>query len=217
MSAAIGFIVVAFAISRAATYAAGVRFDATPLGWYWQFIDPVLLRERLLESVYYSHTQPPLFNLFLGINLKLFPSSFSTAMYVEYMMLGLTTAIALYVLLTELGLSAVPSALLTVVFAVSPATLVYENWLFYEYPTMTVLVVGAAALHRFLARDSVGAGITFFAAAAAAIYIRTTFQLVWLLAVIGALMLVKRPRIAEATTTTMVESRNSVLVGQVAF
>ena len=217
--AAIAFIVVAFAISRVAAYAAGVRFDATPLEWYWQFIDPVLLRDRLFESLYYSHTQPPLFNLFLGINLKLFPSSFSAAMHVEYMALGLTTAIALYVLLKELGLSATVSALVATAFAVCPATLVYENWLFYEYPTMAALVIAAAALHRFLARDSVGAGITFFAAAAAAIYIRTVFQLVWLLAVIAALMLVKRPRLVlkccavPLALVLLLYAKNLVLVG----
>ena len=218
-TAAVGFIAVAFAISRAWAYAMGVRFDATPLGWYWQFIDPVLLRDRLFESLYYSHTQPPLFNLFLGLNLKLFPSSFSTAMHVEYMVLGLTTAIALYVLLTELGLSAVVSALLATAFAVCPATLVYENWLFYEYPTMAALVIAAAALPRFLARDSVPAGVTFFAAAAAAIYIRTVFQLVWLLAVIGALLLVKRPRlvikccVVPLALVVLLYAKNLMLVG----
>jgi hypothetical protein len=78
---AVAVIMAAFALSRVAAHAAGIRFDATPLTWYWQYIDPVLLQERLLESLYYSHTQPPLFNLLLGINLKLFPSSFSTAMH----------------------------------------------------------------------------------------------------------------------------------------
>ena len=217
--AAIGLVVIAFAVSRAAAYAAGVRFDASPLPWYWQFIDPVLLKDRLLESLYYSHTQPPLYNLFLGLNLKMFPTSFGAATYVEYMALGLITAVALYVLLTELGLSPVASAVLAAAFAVSPATLVYENWLYYEYPTMTVLVVGAAALHRFLARDSVAAGITFFAAAAAAIYIRTTFQLVWLIVIIGALMLAKRPRLVlkccavPLLVVVLLYAKNAVLVG----
>ena len=76
-------VALVFGASRVAAYLAGVRFDATPLTWYWQFIDPVLLRERLLESLYCLHIQPPLFNLLLGINLKLFPSTFSAAMHAE--------------------------------------------------------------------------------------------------------------------------------------
>ena len=50
---------------------AGVRFDAHALGIYYQFIDPPLLESRLLESLFYSHGQPPLFNLFLGLVLKI--------------------------------------------------------------------------------------------------------------------------------------------------
>ena len=33
----------------------------------WHFIDIELLKNKLLESVYYFHYQPPIFNLFLGI------------------------------------------------------------------------------------------------------------------------------------------------------
>ena len=192
---ALAVMIAAFAASRAAAYAAGVRFDASPLTWYWQYIDPQLLKDRLVESLYYLHIQPPLFNLLLGVNLKLFPSSFSAAMHIEYLALGLTATIALYLLLRQFGLSALVSAVLASLSCVAPATLLYENWLFYEYPTMTLLLLAAVALHRFLARDSVAAGVGFFAAAAAAIYTRTVFQLVWLLPIIWALSLAKRPRL----------------------
>lgn len=188
-------IALIFAASRIAVYLAGVRFDVTPLTWYWQFLDPVLLRERLAESIYYLHIQPPLFNLFLGINLKLFPTAFSVAMHIEYMAMGLTTVIALYVLLVQLGLPIIVSVSIAALFSILPPTLLYENWLFYEYPTMTFLMVAAVALHRFLARDSVPAGVTFFAALAAAIYTRTVFQLIWLIPIIGTLLLVKPPRL----------------------
>jgi len=119
------------------------------------------------------------------VNLKLFPSRFDGAMHVEYLALGLTATIALFLLLRQLGLPALVSAVIASVFCVAPATLLYENWLFYEYPTMTWLLLAAVALHRFLARDSVAAGVGFFAAAAAAIYTRTVFQLVWLVPIIG--------------------------------
>jgi hypothetical protein len=76
--AALAVIVAVFVASRIAAYAAGIRFDADPLTWYWQYIDTVLLKERLLESLYYLHSQPPLFNLLLGVTLKAFPTSYAT-------------------------------------------------------------------------------------------------------------------------------------------
>ncbi len=191
---ALAAIVLIFSASRIAAYLAGVRFDATPMTWYWQYLDPVLLQERLLESLYYLHIQPPLFNLLLGINLKLFPLTFSTAMHAEFVVLGLTATIALYTLLVQLGLPIVLSVAITALFSILPPTLLYENWLFYEYPTMTLLLLAAVALHRFLARDSIAAGVAFFVAAAAAIYTRTVFQIVWLVPIIGALLLVKPHR-----------------------
>jgi len=42
-------------------------FEAHTLNYYWQFADPKLLREDLLRTVFYLHSQPPLFNLGLGI------------------------------------------------------------------------------------------------------------------------------------------------------
>ena len=36
-----------------------------------QYLDPLLLKSDLLKSLFYLHSQPPIFNLFLGIVLKL--------------------------------------------------------------------------------------------------------------------------------------------------
>ena len=54
--APIAVIVAVFAASRIAAYAAGIRLDPDPLTWYWQYIEPALLKERLLESLFYLHS-----------------------------------------------------------------------------------------------------------------------------------------------------------------
>src|SRR5258707_6743692 len=56
----------AFALSRVLYYWAGVRFDARPIDHFFQFLDPELLRYRLLESLLYLHIQPPGLNLAVG-------------------------------------------------------------------------------------------------------------------------------------------------------
>ena len=65
----VSLIILAFATSRLAAYGAGVRFDARPLESYFQYADPSLLQDRLLETVFYLHAQPPLFNLMLGLTI----------------------------------------------------------------------------------------------------------------------------------------------------
>lgn len=193
--AAFATIALVFAASRIAAYAAGVRFDASPLTWYWQYIDPPLLQARLLESVFYSHAQPPLFNLLLGVTLKLSGGAFGALMHAQFLVMGLMAAFGLFLLLAGLRVPARASVALTCVFTVLPATIVYENWLFYEYLTMTLLVWMAVALHHFVARASTAAGLAFFALAAAAIFTRSIFQLVWLVPIVAGLMAIVRPRL----------------------
>lgn len=67
-------VIAAFLLSRLGSYLAGVRFDMTPLEEFWQYLDVNLLRSRLLESLWYLHSQPPLYNLYLGLVLKLTPN-----------------------------------------------------------------------------------------------------------------------------------------------
>ena len=184
-----------FAASRVAAYAAGVRFDISPLGWYWQYVDPPLLQHRLLESLIYSHGQPPLFNLILGLTLKLFPATVSTAFHIQFLITGWLALAGIFLLLTRLGVPVRIAVLLTGLWTISPASLLYENWLFYEYLTMTLLVWAAVALHRFVEASSGRCGVAFFALLAAVIYTRSIFQLVWLLPVAALLMWRLPPRL----------------------
>ena len=95
------FIAIAagFVISRVAYRIAGVRFDTTPLERFWQFVDPVLLQDRLVESLLHLHSQPPLFNLGLGLVLKLLGDHATAALEIVYVGLGLVLTIALHALL----------------------------------------------------------------------------------------------------------------------
>jgi hypothetical protein len=64
--------------------------------------DPKLLREDLLRTVFYLHSLPPLFNIGLGIVLKLCPLSFVLAFRIIYMALGLMFYLSLYGLLRRI-------------------------------------------------------------------------------------------------------------------
>jgi hypothetical protein len=67
-----GFMLLSFALSRLIFYLSGVRFYTFFIDLFVQHAETYLLKNKLLESVFYMHSQPPLFNLILGIFLKIF-------------------------------------------------------------------------------------------------------------------------------------------------
>src|ERR1700722_11354372 len=107
-------ILAAFLVSRVLYYLAGIRFDSSPIASAWQYIDPVLMRTRLLESMFYLHMQPPGFNLAIG-------------------------SVIAFLLLRLMRLFRIPDwigAPLTIVFIVNPGCVLYENSAVYEYPIL---------------------------------------------------------------------------------
>ena len=132
-----------FVISRLIFHMVGIRFDMTPLDWYPQYIDPPLLRERLLESTYYLHSQPPLFNLFMGAVLKLFPGREAIAFGMAYRALGLALAVSMFLLMRRMRIRTAIAFPLTIAFLLSPPCILFESRLFYAYPLTTFLCVAA--------------------------------------------------------------------------
>ena len=95
-------LVCVFVISRLAYhFLLGMRFNADTLTSFWQFIDPLLLKTELFKSLYYLHSQPPLFNCFLGVILKLFPDSFAAVFQWIYLLIGLIFSVSLFKLMSS--------------------------------------------------------------------------------------------------------------------
>jgi len=211
-----GLVVGAFAVSRMAAYGAGVRFDASPLGYFWQIVDADLLRSRLLESLYHLHSQPPGFNALLGVVLGLFPERYELALAVLYLLVGLAFTIALYLLLHLVaGIERWTSAAVSAVVCASPPWLTYENWLFYEYPAGMLLAVSALLLWRFLRRGTTRAGLVFFGAVAALVWFRSAFQPLWLALVVLLLVLCSGGlRSRAARTSAVAIGATLLLVGK---
>jgi len=165
-----------------------LRFDAGPLTSYWQYIDPQLLENHLLQSLYYLHSQPPLFNLFLGVILKLFPDCYPIAFHFIFMSFGLLGSISLFLVMTEIGLSSRLTLLLTSLFIISPINFEYENWLFYDYPTAALLTLSLLFLHRFALLKRTKDCFKFFLLLAVVVYFRGLLGLYWLLLVATILL-----------------------------
>lgn len=188
------YIIVAglFTVSRALYALLGLRFDSTTLPGYMQFIDPQLLRDRLLESLWYYHAHPPLLNLFAGIGLKLFGDNADGYFALTFHALGLTMALAVYILTLRLT-GARPAAIIaTGLLVFSPAFVLYENWLMYTFPSAALLTISALLLHQYLATRRTGWAVAFFTMLAILLLTRSIFHLAWMLLVAMLLAIVLR-------------------------
>ncbi|MFO0972607.1 MAG: hypothetical protein U1A27_04080 [Phycisphaerae bacterium] len=189
-------LVAAFAITRLLYYFAfGVRFDATGLNTFLQLIDPLLLRTRLAESLWYLRDQPPLFNLFVGIVLKLAPTAAVGIFHGLYLAMGLALSLCLYRLALELGATPALAGGVALAWTLHPGTVLYENLLLYEYPLALLLVSAALMLRRYLVGGRRLHAAALCALLAAAVLMRGTFHWVWFVTcVAGVLALRVRPR-----------------------
>ncbi len=178
MRAPTAALVAAFAASRLVFWASGVHLDRAPFGRYFQFIDPDLLQHHLAQSLWYLHSQPPLFNAFLGVVVKL-PGPSKPVFWAAYFLFGLALTLLLYRLLIALTFTPWVAAGIATFYAVSPQTVLLENWLFYDYPVTALLVGSVLALNWFVRRPSAWSGSVFFGLIAALVLTRSVFQLAW--------------------------------------
>jgi hypothetical protein len=182
-------------VSRAlARFYFGIGFDDTTLGWYVQFADPELLRSRLLETVLYLRDQPPLFNLYLGVILKVFAGHAKVAFYLTFLGCGLVLAMSLFLLLIRMQVPLFWSTLVAILFVVHPTTILYENLLAYDYPLAALLCLAALFLHRFLSARRSADGFSFFLLLAVTILTRGIYHLFWMLFIAAAIFLAVRER-----------------------
>jgi hypothetical protein len=189
-----GLLAGVFVLSRIGYYLLGVRFDARPIQHYFQFIDPYLLTHRLLESMLYLHVQPPGWNLYTGIGLKLFPQSYAAAFHAVHLALGLATCWLIFYLMRALAVHRRIAFALAAWFTISPAVVLFENFMLYEYMVSFLLVAAAAALWRSTVKDSTPRLTLFFLLLLALVLFRNFFHLLYFIAILGALVYFSRHR-----------------------
>ena len=173
-----GLLAATFLTVHLICYRLGVCFDRRTLIEYVHFLDPELLRTRLIESLFYLHIQPPLFNLFAGLVLKVTPDA-SWLFHLVYLTLGLGLYTGAFALQTKLGVGRGIAYLLSSLFLLSPTFVLFEHFLVYELPCAALLVLAALALARFLDSRRRGALAAFLLALFLLCGMRTTFHLGW--------------------------------------
>jgi hypothetical protein len=192
-----------FVLSQAVVVARGFSFDLEWVGLEIQNVDQRLLRHHLLQSLWYLHGQPPLWNAVLGLSLKLGGAVWPRVWHLAFIGLGLVEALALYALLLEVRIARWPSAIVAGAFVVAPETLVYENILTYDYPTLVLLTLTALAVVRYAHEPTFARGFLVFAGVGGLIWLRTIFEWPWLFLVLGLLLVARRESARLALSSSL--------------
>jgi 4-amino-4-deoxy-L-arabinose transferase-like glycosyltransferase len=171
-----------YVLSRALLVALGVRFSAD-YGWQ-HFHDVELLKHRLWESLLHTHAFTPFINLLAGVVLKASEQHAVAIYQVLYLALGGAFINALGYLLDALGFRRAVAIGTALAFSLTPGFVYFENLLHYEFIAAALLTVAAALFHRALSAPTWWRWFAIFLVCAAIAYVRTTFHLVWLLAMV---------------------------------
>ena len=166
----------------------GVRFDATPLIYFWQYLDPELLRTDLARSVFFLHSQPPLFNLFLGAVLRAVPGAPDVAFAACYAAMTLGLLLSMAWLMRRLGVSEPLAVVLVTVYALHPTFIIHGHWLFYTLPVGLLLVLTTVALWRWAETGRARFAQLFAWLAGAVMLTRASYHALWFVAVVTALL-----------------------------
>jgi len=179
-------ITVVFVASRYVYWLAGVRFDSWALTNSWQLLPEDLLRHDLVGSLWYLHSQPPLWNAVIGATLHL-PHAHGL-INIELVVCTLVLTVVMFFTMLELAVPMPLAFVIATLFAISPTTVMYENWMYYTYPValMSVGAVWCFARYMRTKRVSYAAGVGTLLALLA--LTRASYHLVFVIAGAAAVL-----------------------------
>jgi hypothetical protein len=191
-------VAIIFGVSRIAYSLAGVRFDSSSLEYSWQLLDPAVLSDRLTESLWYLHAQPPAFNAFVGVVLRFSPWSPTVTFQIAYLIAGLVLFLAVHDLARQLRVGRWAALIVATVICCGPPVVLYENSVSYEYPVAAMLVVVVDLAVRYYRNLRAGTLVGMASVAALAVLTRSALHPVWLLALVAVVFLYCRPPLRRA-------------------
>ncbi len=172
-----------FILSRILVAMLGLRLNIWALSVYWQYLDLDTLQNHLLQGVWYDHTQPPVFNLLLGIILKI--SGHHSTLLFEILLktVSLINGLLLFHIVRKLTSVEFLPLLVALAYIISPATLVFECELFYTTIISLLLLLSVFYLIRLSRSAKLGDALGVFLPMVLLCLTRSVYHIVWLVIV----------------------------------
>lgn len=180
-----------FGLVHATYYFFGVHVSL-PVSWDWHLIDPPLLEHRLLESVHYLHTQPPLWNLFVALFLTI-PGPYQALLLTSFfLLLGFASYCCVFWLMKFMHTSTTVALILATLLMASPSFVLLEHGGGYDFLIVALLTSSVVVLWRFLNQPSYAGAFLFFLILAIICLTRSMFHLSYFVLVAMIVVLMNR-------------------------
>lgn len=184
--------IAAWVAVRLVQWISGVTYTDTFLDDGWQLVPRETLRHHLLGSLWYLHIQPPLYNLTIGLLLRV-PLSDRFVTHCFVLACSLAAAIGLERLAKLLGFNDIVAAVLATVLLADPYMIRYELEPTYEIPVLAMVVWALILAHRAAVRPSIGRYAAASGMLTAIVLTRSLFHPLWMGLVLGILVVAARP------------------------
>lgn len=197
------------------------EYGPEPWSWFWQNVPLDLLRERPLQSLWFLHAQPPLWNAVGAVLIQVFGGAHLHALQALNVLAGAATAGLCLALTARLTGGRGWALACGLVVALHPALFLFEAYALYTTLVAFAVVLAAWLLERARASGSPWASVGFVGVVVAVILTRSLFHLVLLAGALPLALIVSRrpPRAALAVLILLVVlpcgwyAKNSVQYG----
>jgi hypothetical protein len=183
----IALLAIAFFLSRALAFWAGMRYLGNESQWLIQLLSLDILHHHLFRGLLHLHAQPPLFNLLIGLALKTGGPAFGWVVLAVQMLIGLAAGIAVYLTLTTLGVKPWISLAVSLLLLLNPSAILYEFDALYTSLVYALQCFIALAASRYVIARSSAALYWLAALAVTLTLLRSSYQWLELLAIFALL------------------------------
>lgn len=172
---------------------AGVRMDLVFLVFAPHLPGLDLLQHDLVRTVWYEHTQPPLFPLGVGVLLKASPFPDGITFQVVWLAMGLATALVVRRIAAMLGLGRAAALVAVGLVVTNPALVSIEFSANYDQPTILLIAVLILFVGRYAGSGETRDLAIATGLGAVAVLTRTVFHPAWYLLLVAGLVALRRP------------------------
>lgn len=114
--------------------------------WFWQTLPLDALRTDLLESLWYLHAQPPIFNLLGGVLAKLFFPFHLEALHILYVTLGGLLSGLIYLLAANFTSRRLIGFLWAFILSQNLSLFLYEAYILYSLLTAFLVILNLSCI-----------------------------------------------------------------------
>jgi hypothetical protein len=181
-------IVAVFVVTRMLTWFLGLHMSSWPLYAYWQYLDVNTLKNHLIRGIWYDHAQPPGFNLFLGIVLKIGGEGSAYLFAAVLKLISFANGLLIFSILKRLAVADPLPLFSSLAYLISPATLIFECELFYTSTVSLLLLLTVYFLIRYADSQKGWFAFGIFFPLTLLCLTRSVYHIIWLFVVIAVLL-----------------------------